>query len=626
MGKVVLLGLWLSIVASAQRPDDVTDSTAAIQSAIDAHSGRVYLRADTAGQGAIGRTTLHEDGVGVIEIQNGGSGYCKAPLITLIGGGGEGAAARAQVDADCHISAIRVTRPGSGYKAPPDVKIVPQLRCYRVSQLHLYTGTVLEGDGDATCLIPDGSNRPVLYSEGAYRFQIRNLRVQGDGKTDVGLQFTGAYGKAQTDGSPGSDALLCTLDNVTVKGFRLKNIELNESYGFLFLNVLSEDSGGWGLFFRDGYNNATQIIGGEYSHNAVGGVSIGSGAIQLRFSSIAEGNRQYGLYYHGHLTGLEIDDAYFEGNGHDGTGWDVFGDFLDYDQPAIGVTIRNSLFNSVNAEGAAHVENTVDLEFSHNIGVPPLIGDAFTHNALILGRGTINPSFEGNTRIDIRNAAGTPVSLAPGGFLENALLATHTPESRVWQYRNTGPGCAGRAVVCRQGQAWKVPLALGSGAANITTVTQMLSARLAGHMVGAGAWMRTDSGSATAWVEVWGGAGVYTGSELNQPLRMSIDPEWRWVGVNVATPASQGPLGVRFRLYANDSNDGVSARAVYIKEIQGWLDAAHPPSPRPGATPASGLPILKSAPVCQGHADGIAGYEAAADKIWVCAGGLAKAH
>jgi hypothetical protein len=629
-----------SVAQFGAHPDDgATDATPGIQAAINAfQAGRVYLPGDVAGTGAMARATLSGGTVVSVEVTNPGANYCKPPLIRIVGSGKDASAA-ARVDGGCHLVGITIASSGTGYSEPTVVQIVPQLRCYRVSQLHIFTGTMLEGDGQATCIIPDGSNKPVLFSEGAYKFRLRNFELRGDGRTDVGMQFSGAEG-LQSDGTAASDALLCTLDAITVAGFGRKNIELNKSYGFLLLNVHSIGSDGWGLYLRDGFNNATQIVGGEYSQNGVGGVFIGSGAIQLYFSSISEGNVKYAIYYHGHITGLQINDAYFEGNGRKRTGWDVYGDLLGYDQPAVGVSIRNSLFNSLDAEYAVHVENTVDFEFSHNIGIPALQGDPFTQNAVVLGPGVVNPVFEGNTRVEVRGAAGVPIHTSAPVFSENLLRYSTAMNRAVWKYGNTGKGCVGGASVCQDGSrfqqngiAWKIPLATGSGAANMTTVTQALQGKTAGSLIGAGAWMRTNAGSATAWVEVADQSAVYTGTTLNQPLRQSVDGNWRWIYTNVSTDAAGGAASIRLRFYANDGEAGMDTRAVYVYAPQSWLDVAGTPQyVATGGTAVSrrlqspGLPAILGIPECAGVPNGIIGYDAATDKIWACANGAAKSH
>jgi hypothetical protein len=653
MAKTLVAFLAIASFAAAQTkpvtdygalPDDgATDATPGIQAAINAAQGsRVYLPKDIPGTGAQATALIANGALTAIRIADPGTHYCKAPEIVITGGNGQNAQATARVDTDCRIASITLVQPGSGYTSPPAIHIVPRLRCYKISQITLLSGTMLEGDGDATCLIPDGSNKPVIFSDGAFAFRLRNLSLIGDGATDVGMQFNGATETTpyQFDGSRGSDAFLCTLDAIRVSGFRSKNIELNRTYGFVFLNVHSSESKGWGLYLRDGFNNATQIISGEYSGNGIGGVYIGTDTIQFNFSSIAEGNVKYGIYYHGHLTGLQIHDAYFEANGRNRTGWDVYGDFLDYDQPAIGVSIRNSLFNSLDAKNAAYFGNTVDLDFSHNIGVPPLLGDPLTVNSVELGKGVINPHLEGNTALLFRTSSGAPIHTDTPNFAENILLRSTALNSRAWAYRNTGEGCAARAPVCRDGArfhqdglAWKIPLAAGSGVANMTTVTQNWARPVAGHLLGAGAWMRTDSGTANTWLEVFDRSATYTGSTLNQPLRQTLDGNWRWISTNAATDAAGGPAaGLTFRFYATD---GSSARAIYVYAPQAWLDVAGTPHYAPtGAAPvtreiqqvSTEIPSLRGAPNCKGVPNGIVGYDAGNDKIWTCGNGVAKPH
>jgi hypothetical protein len=654
MLKTVFAALTLAAILQAQadpgarsvarfgaRPDDgATDATPGIQAAIATFkAGRVYLPGDVAGTGAAARAEVRSGAVTNIELTSGGDNYCKAPLIALTGNG-TGAKATARVDRDCHLTGISLDAAGAGYTETPYVQIIPQLRCYKVSQLHIFTGTMLEGDGQATCLIPDGTNKPVLFSEGAYEFRLRNFEVRGDGRTDIGMQFNGSANSSQSDGSPASDGLLCTLDGITIRGFRTKNIELNRTYGFLFLNVHSYDSGGWGLYLRDGFNNATQIVGGEFSANGVGGLYVGNDSIQLYFSSIAEGNKKYAIYYHGHITGLHINDAYFEGNGTNRTGWDVYGDLLDYDQPAIGVSIRNTLFNSLDAAYAVHIENTVDFEFSHNIGMPAFPGEPFTQNAVVLGKGVVNPVFNGNTRFDIRGESGHPIQPEPPAFSENLLLQSSTLNRRSWKYENAGKRCAGGASVCQDGTrfhqnglAWKVSLPIGSGAANMTTLSQTVPGTKGGHLIGGGAWMRTNAGSGTAWLEVADNSAVYTGTTLNQPLRQTIDSDWRWIHTTVATGAEGSETTLRFRFYANDGEAGSDTEAIYIQAPQAWLDVTGTPQyVATGTAPVSrrlqtpALPGLSGQPECKGVPNGIIGYDAATDRIWTCANGVAKPH
>jgi hypothetical protein len=627
-------------------PDDgATNATQGIQAAINAAKGsRVYLPKDTPGSGAEAMVSIENGAITGLRVTNQGTHYCKPPEIIPNGANGQGARLTGRVDAACHLVSIDIDQPGSGYTSPPAIFIVPRLRCYKVGQIILLTGTMLEGEGEASCIVPDGSNQPVISSQGAYRFRLRNFSLISDGKTDIGMQFNGGLlpGERQFDGSPASDALLSTIEAVSVSGFRTKNIELNRTYGFVLLNVHSHSSAGWGLYLRDGFNNASQIISGEYSGNGIGGVYIGTDTIQLYFSSIAEGNVKYGIYYRGHLTGLQINDAYFEANGRNRTGWDVYGDFLDYDHPAIGVSIRNTLFNSLDAKCAAHIENTVDFDFSHNIGVPPLSGDPLLVNSVVLGKGVINPHIEGNTALPVTGGSGTPIHTAPANFAENILLHSAALNALAWSYKNTGEGCAARAAVCKDGTrfyengpAWKIPLAASSGVANLTTVTQTWAKPYAGHLLGAGVWMRTDSDTANAWLEVSDRSAAYTGSLLNQPLRQTIDANWRWISTNATTDATSGggAVSLSVRFYATD---GSSSRAVYVYAPQAWLDIAG--TPQYAATTAApvtrriqsasspAVPVISSQPDCKTLPNGIAGYDAAADKIWTCSNGVARPH
>jgi hypothetical protein len=68
--------------------------------------------------------TLDAGTITIITIDNGGSGYDTAPLITLVGGGGSGASAEAIV-ANGIITKINVQNLGTGYTSSPAVVIVP---------------------------------------------------------------------------------------------------------------------------------------------------------------------------------------------------------------------------------------------------------------------------------------------------------------------------------------------------------------------------------------------------------------------------------------------------------------------------------------------------------------------
>jgi len=58
--------------------------------------------------------------VGMIKVNNGGSGYTSAPTVNFIGGGGSGAVATANVSGGT-ITSITVTTPGTGYTSAPGI-------------------------------------------------------------------------------------------------------------------------------------------------------------------------------------------------------------------------------------------------------------------------------------------------------------------------------------------------------------------------------------------------------------------------------------------------------------------------------------------------------------------------
>ncbi len=533
-----LLGLCcaLATAAFAQPPPDdgKTDFTAAFQRDLDA--GHLHIPGDPLGSGAKITAVVTDGSVTALRLDSPGEHYCKAPLLRPEGN----ARATVEVDAACHIKAVHLTDGGSGYKTPPRVFLAPDPRCYKVTQLVIPTGGVIEGDGYSSCLIPGDPAKPLLFSEGTYGFRIRNLSVEGRNQADVGMQFNGGVLV---------DAAMSTLEGVRISAFRQKNIELNDSFGFVFTNVNSHASGGWGLYLRDGYNNATQVISGEYSGNKIGGVYVGSRSILFHFSSIAEGNGQYGIYYRGPSHGILIDNAYFEANGSGGKGWDLRGEYNDYDQPVRGLTVRNTLFNSSDAEGGALLENTVDIELSHNTGMPPLLGFPFTANTLIIGKGAGMVRLDGNTSLAVRNTAGSPVNsdVPP----ETASLFSSLLPSRI-------------------------TLPLASGAANITTISRKVAVP-SGHLVGAGVWMKTDAGTATSWVDIADSSATYTGTTRNQPYRQTIGPDWQWVSMNMATDVSakSKTTDVSFRIYRDDDS---AARTVYLREPIAWRDIAGTPA------------------------------------------------
>ena len=65
----------------------------------------------------------HSYGIASIEIQNSGRGYQTAPELTIIGGGGEGATARAYIGRGGSITNIVMTNNGTGYYSRPEVII-----------------------------------------------------------------------------------------------------------------------------------------------------------------------------------------------------------------------------------------------------------------------------------------------------------------------------------------------------------------------------------------------------------------------------------------------------------------------------------------------------------------------
>ena len=515
-------------------PDDgITDFTEAFQRSLDA--GHLHIPGDRLGAGARATAIIANGSVASIRIDDGGQRYCVPPYIRLDGN----ARATAKVDANCRLTELQLAMGGSGYTAPPQIVITPLPRCYKVTQLRIPRGAVIDGDGFSSCLMPGDATKPVLFSEGAQGFQLRNFSVEGRNLADIGMQFNGGVA---------GDGAMSTVETVEISGFRQKNIELNRTFGFIFSNVHSTESGGWGLYLRDGYNNATQVISGNYYGNKIGGVYIGSRSILFHFSSIAEGNGEYGLLYRGPSHGIVIDNAYLEGNGSQGKGWDLRGQYNDYDEPVRGLTVRNTLFNS-DGEGGALLENTIDIELSHNTGMPPLLGFPFRANTLIIGKGSGMVRMDGNTGLAVRNTAGSPIN-------------TDVPPGTASLFTSLLPP--------------RVTLPVASGAANITTISRQVAVP-SGHLVGAGVWMKTDAGTATAWVDIADTSATYTGTTLNQPHRQTIGPDWQWVSMNMATDASANSktTDISFRLYRDDDSP---TRVVYLREPVAWRDIAGTPA------------------------------------------------
>lgn len=535
MKQILFAALALASAGVGQTvPDDgITDFTDAFQRLLD--TGHLHIPGDPLGAGARATAIIANGSVTSIRLDDGGQRYCRTPYVRLEGN----AQATAHIDANCHVTELRLTSGGSGYTSPPRIAITPRPRCYKVTQLRLPQGAVIEGDGFSSCLMPGDPAKPVIFSEGVYGLHLRNFSVEGRNLADIGMQFNG--------GIP-HDGAMSTLETIDISGFRLKNIELNQTFGFIFSNVHSFLSDGWGLYLRDGFNNATQVISGNYYGNKIGGVYIGSRSIQFHFSSIAEGNGQYGLLYRGPSHGIVIDNAYLEGNGGGDQGWDLRGEYHDYDEPVRGLTVRNTLFNS-DGKGGALLENTVDIELSHNTGMPPLLGFPFKSNTLVIGKGSGMVRLDGNTSLAIRNTAGTPVNteVPPG----TASLFTSLLPSRV-------------------------TLPVASGAANITAISRKVAVP-SGHLVGVGVWMKTDAGTATAWIDIADASATYTGTTRNQPHRQTIGPDWQWVSMNMATDVSakSKTTDVSFRFYRDDDS---TARVVYLREPIAWRDIAGTPA------------------------------------------------
>lgn len=90
----------------------------------DEVSGPIYVTGTT---GITGIQTYSSNGfagkVSTIIPSSPGSGYTSAPTVTLIGGGGVGATATAQISNSGKLAAFTITNPGSGYTSAPTVNV-----------------------------------------------------------------------------------------------------------------------------------------------------------------------------------------------------------------------------------------------------------------------------------------------------------------------------------------------------------------------------------------------------------------------------------------------------------------------------------------------------------------------
>lgn len=109
-----------------------SDGSGSVESWLDlSGNGRHLTAAAIAGtnkpvvfrpQPVVATATVSNGSVDSVSIQNGGGGYDAAPLVMLVGGGGNGATAVAQVDQGV-VTLISITSGGSGYSGPPTVVV-----------------------------------------------------------------------------------------------------------------------------------------------------------------------------------------------------------------------------------------------------------------------------------------------------------------------------------------------------------------------------------------------------------------------------------------------------------------------------------------------------------------------
>jgi hypothetical protein len=167
----------------------------------------------------------HTYGVASIEIQNAGSGYQAAPELTIIGGGGTGAAARAFIGRNGSITNIIMTTNGTGYYSMPEIVI---------------NGSV-DDTGTAARLVAILDNSTIRKNDITIKFD----RITGDAEVttlDVTETFLGtgiltAFNlKWPIDVRKG-------LTTVTINGIELLESEFTVSNSSAFENGLTTTTG-----------------------------------------------------------------------------------------------------------------------------------------------------------------------------------------------------------------------------------------------------------------------------------------------------------------------------------------------------------------------------------------------
>lgn len=303
-----------------------------------------------------------------IVIADAGSGYTSAPVISIRGGGGEGATAVASVGVGGRITSIRVTDPGSGYLSQPTVEI---------------NGSIREGGTPARAAARIG-NSPVRSIYTAVKFD----RISGQfefATVNTAETFTGS-------GSRLAYSLEWPVDLRTTRfSVRVNGVEaLTGTYKITNTTDISKGyTRTQGLLeFRDPPADAAEITV-EY----VKDIGLLNAQDRIRFSQGVETTSQLATLMDGvDYGGVEVTSFGFEGT----SGWDAEGWI---DQP------YDNFDQNFEDEIAQLDGSTIEIQLSK-----PLEADV-TYNIYRVARDTAG-NIVSNTRMDDPNF-GTPDQTNP---------------------------------------------------------------------------------------------------------------------------------------------------------------------------------------------------------------------
>ena len=167
----------------------------------------------------------HTYGISSVEIQNAGSGYQSAPELTIIGGGGQGATAKAYIGRNGSITNVVVTNPGFGYYSRPDVVI---------------NGSV-DDTGEAATLVAILDNNTVRKNDITIKFD-RILGTQEITTLDVTETFLGT-GLITTFDLKWPIDVRKGLTTVTVNGIELLDSEFTVQNTTTFEDTFTKSYG-----------------------------------------------------------------------------------------------------------------------------------------------------------------------------------------------------------------------------------------------------------------------------------------------------------------------------------------------------------------------------------------------